>query len=174
MVNEPSDACELLRELGASERLIQHGQLVGEAARLLLVAFRALEVVVDERTVELGALLHDAGKIVYPRELSKAGTLHEEAGERLLRAHGVQAEVARCCRTHGVWDQPGVSLEERLVALADKLWRGKREAGLELLVIDETALRLGASRWEIFERLDTAFEAIASDGAAWVEASRIV
>jgi hypothetical protein len=36
--------------------------------------------------------------------------------------HGVQSEIARVCASHGAWDVPGVSLEERTVALADKLW----------------------------------------------------
>jgi hypothetical protein len=65
-----------------------------------------------------------------------------------------------------------VSLEERTVALADKLWKGKREAALELSIIDEIAERLGVSRWEVFERLDTAFEDIAAGGAERLEASR--
>jgi len=44
----------------------------------------------------------------------------------------------------------GVSFEERSVALADKLWKGKRESKLELLVIDEAALKLAKGRWELF------------------------
>jgi len=48
--------------------------------------------------------------------------------------------------------------------LADKLWKGKREADLELCVIDEIALRTGLSRWDIFAQLDTTFEEIAAGG----------
>jgi len=93
------------------------------------------------------------------------------AGQALLLAHGVQPEIARCCASHGAWDSPGVSLEERTVALADKLWKGKREAQLELGIIDEVALRLGVSRWDIFERLDSAFELIGAQGSKRVQAS---
>jgi hypothetical protein len=67
---------------------------------------------------------------------------------------------------------PEVSLEERTVALADKLWKGKREAELELLIIDEVAARLGISRWDIFERLDSSFEEIASGGAERLQGSK--
>jgi hypothetical protein len=55
------------------------------------------------------------------------------------------------------------------VALADKLWKGKREDVLELSVIDEIAARLGNSRWDVFDRLDTAFERIAAGGADRVQ-----
>ncbi len=65
------------------------------------------------------------------------------------------------------------SLEERTVALADKLWKGKREGELELLVIDEVAQKLGATRWEVFERLDTVFEEIAAGGFERVQGSRL-
>ena len=70
------------------------------------------------------------------------------------------------------WNFPGVSLEERIVALADKLWKGKREAELGLSIIDEVAVRLGVSRWNVFERLDTAFEEIAVGGAERLQGSR--
>jgi hypothetical protein len=46
------------------------------------------------------------------------------------------------------------------VALADKLWEGKREADIEISVIDEVAERLGIPRWYLFQKLDTAFEDI--------------
>jgi hypothetical protein len=172
MLKDRSGAYELLRELGAPSRLIHHAQLVAEAADLLLLEFQALGVPCDFHLVELGAVLHDAGKINHPQELSEPGLLHEQAGQALLLAHGVQPEIALCCVSHGAWNLPGVSLEERVVALADKLWKGKREADLELSVIDEIAVRIGVSRWDVFERLDTAFEKIAADGADRIRKSR--
>jgi hypothetical protein len=90
----------------------------------------------------------------------------------MLLAHGLQPEIARCCASHGAWHLPNVSLEERAVALADKLWKGKRESDLELSIIDEIATWLGKSRWDIFERLDCAFEEIAADGFNRVQASK--
>jgi hypothetical protein len=169
MLRDRDDAYQLLRELKAPDRLIRHAQLVLQAADQLILEFHALSVTFDARTVELGAVLHDAGKIQHPRELSEPGTLHEQAGEALLLAHGVQPEVARICRSHGAWNLPEVSFEERSVALADKLWKGKREDVLELSVIDEIAARLGNSRWDVFDRLDTAFERIAAGGADRVQ-----
>ena len=57
-----------------------------------------------------------------------------------------------------------VSLEELLVALADKLWKGKRVEALELLVIDRIATLLAQDRWELLIQLDSCFEAIAANG----------
>jgi len=156
------DAYRLLADIGAPGRLLLHLRLVGEAADELVEAYRALDLVFDAELIELGVAVHDAGKIQHPQELLGPGSLHERAGERLMLDHGVQAEVARCCITHAAWQGEGVSFEERSVALADKLWKGKRQEDLELLVLDEVATRLGKARWEVFQQLDSAFEAIAS------------
>jgi hypothetical protein len=85
----------------------------------------------------------------------------------------VQAEVARFCTSHAAWNLPEVSMEERVVALADKPWKGKRDADLELNVIDEVANRLGVSRWDVFDSLDSTFENIAAAGAERLEQSRL-
>jgi hypothetical protein len=160
MITSRFDAYSLLRTLGAPERLIRHVELVGEAADLLTRHYRSVGLVFDAQLVELGVAFHDAGKILFPAELHGPGSLHEAAGEQLLIEHDVQANVARCCVTHAAWSEEGVTLEERTVALADKLWKGKREVKLELLVIDGVANRLGVARWDVFAELDSTFEDI--------------
>jgi len=65
-----------------------------------------------------------------------------------------------------------VSLEELLVALADKLWKGVRHAELERRVIDGVAGRLGSGFWDVFLELDTTLEEIAAGGAERLERSR--
>jgi hypothetical protein len=172
MLNECSEALLLLEKLGAAPRLIHHARIVGEAARTISVSIQSLGITCDAHLIDLGAVVHDAGKIQHPQELSQPGTLHEEAGEALLLSYGVQPEVARFCVTHAKWNLAGISLEERVVALADKLWKGKREPDLELNVIDEVAVRLGGSRWDVFESLDSTFEEIAASGAERLELSR--
>jgi len=164
MTKGRDDIVRLLRELGAAKRLLVHLALVGEAAEQLVHAYERLGLPFDASVVELGAAVHDAGKILYPAELDRPGSEHEAAGEKLLLEHGVPPRVARCCVSHAAWKGPDVSLEERTVALADKLWKGKREPELELLVIDDVAARLGGDRWDVFASLDEVFEAIAADG----------
>jgi hypothetical protein len=166
------DAYRLLRQLGAPARLLRHVQLVGEAADALIHTYGSLGLHFDARLIELGVAVHDAGKIIHPDELDGPGAQHERAGMALMLSHGVDATVARCCVSHAAWDEPGVSFEERTVALADKLWKGKRETALELMVIDEAATRLGVTRWDVFEQLDTAFEEIAAEADSRLARSR--
>ena len=172
MLETRADAYCLLSELGASPRLLQHVQLVGEAADRLIEAYADLDLAVDARLIELGVAVHDAGKIRHPEELDGPGSMHEPVGQAMLLARQVQPEVARCCVTHARWMDAGVSFEERSVALADKLWKGKREEALELAVIDEAAAKLGLSRWDVFETLDSVFEEIAAEGASRLLRSR--
>lgn len=169
------DVYTLLRDLGASPRLLTHLQLVGEAADLLVAALRKLELMFDASWVELGVAVHDAGKIQHPAELDAPGALHEPAGEALLLAQGVPAHIARCCVSHAQWRDDGLALEERLVALADKLWKGKREPELETLVVEAVMQRMGghADRWPLLMALDTAFEDIAAGGPGRLARSRI-
>ena len=173
MLANRNEAYDLLTARGASHRLLTHLKLVGEAADKLVTVYRELGVPVDIKLIELGAAVHDAGKIVHRNELDGPGSLHEEAGREMLLELGVQPKVAECCVTHGAWQGPQVSLEERSVALADKLWKGKRVAELELAVIDDVAARLGIDRWDIFTRLDETFEEIADAAPSRLERSRV-
>ena len=112
----------------------------------------------------MGASLHDAGKIVHPDEMSSPGHEHERAGERLLLANAVPAAVARFCVTHASWDTADIAIEDLLVALADKLWKGKRDDELERRVADALARDAKREPWEVFAALDAICEAIAGDG----------
>ena len=174
MLNTRADAYRLLEQLGATRRLLLHLQLVGEAADLLIAGYEQLGLNFDGKLIRLGAAVHDAGKIKHPIELDAPGSLHELEGQALLLAHGVQPEVARCCVSHADWNGPEVSFEEQSVALADKIWKGKREAELELLVIDSAASKLGVRRWDVYPQLDLLFESIASDASERLSRSREV
>ncbi len=142
-----------------------HAELVGEAAGELLFEMRQLGVPVQEDTVRLGAALHDAGKIIHPNELDSEGNQHEETGEMLLLRAGVPPAVACCCVSHARYASMEVSFEELLVALSDKLWKGKRDSALELRTVDEAAKLLNKDRWGVFCELDNCFERIAAQGS---------
>ncbi len=164
MLKSPEDAFNLLERLGAPQRLIKHLELVGEVGGEVISKLDDLGVQYDKLFVQVGIAIHDAGKIVHPNELEKGGNLHEAAGEKLLLEHGVDAKIARCCRSHAQYASMSVSFEELIIALADTLWKGSREADLELQVIDGVAARLRTDRWELFQTLDGVFEEIAADG----------
>jgi hypothetical protein len=170
---DPIEARELLEHLGAPARLLRHVALVREAAELLLARLAALRVPLNAEFVRAGVILHDTGKILHPAELDGPGNRHEPDGEALLVKHGIHPDLARVCRSHAQWEQMPVSLEELLVALADKLWKGVRKRDLEERVIDRVAAALGTDRWNVFLELDTLFEEIAADGSNRLERSRV-
>jgi HD domain len=160
------EARHLLIRLGASTRLMQHVDLVGEAASQILSSLKQTDIRVDEEFVHIGVVLHDAGKVLHPAELERAGSRHERAGEALRRNEGVSPAIARVCVSHANWREDVTPrLEELIIALADKLWKGARVAELEERVIRRAAELSGRPYWDLFVVLDSAFQAVA-DGAA--------
>ena len=87
----PNDAFNLLIELKASPRLIAHHILVHDVAwsltDMLNKSFPKLHF--NRNAVLYGAALHDIGKTVVPSELFISGSLHEEAGFKLLSEKGM-------------------------------------------------------------------------------------
>ncbi|WP_310484202.1 HD domain-containing protein [Chamaesiphon sp. VAR_48_metabat_403] len=158
------DAYRLLQELSAPLHLIQHVKLVGEAAEILILQFQQLDLGFDLDWIRLGVAFHDTGKILHPSELVEKGNRHEAAGETLLLSQDIDPKIARCCRSHGQWQQLECSFEELVVALADNLWKGKRNRELEHRVIGKVAQMLGKDYWDVFGCLEDKFEEIATSG----------
>ena len=161
----PGVAAELLTALQAPPRLAAHLRLVHDVARQLTAAFAARFPLVpfDRQAVLFGAAIHDLGKVEHPEELSGPGSAHEEAGYQLLLRFGVPEERARFAVTHAAWHAPGVQLEDLLVSLADKVWKGKRVTDLEELVVDRLADITGQPRWQAFLDLDDVLAGLAAD-----------
>jgi hypothetical protein len=107
----------------------------------------------DREAVLFGAALHDIGKTAHPEELQQPGNRHEAAGERLLLAAGISPHLARFCRTHGAWSAES-PLEDLLVALADKVWKGRRDEPLEQALVDRIVAVVGEPPWQVFIALD--------------------
>lgn len=156
------DAMRLLADLGASARLQRHAELVGEAADALLVGFERVGVPLRADYVRVGVALHDCGKAIHRTELDVPGSAHEPAGEQLLLGRGASPEVARVCRSHARWADFAETLEELIIALSDKLWKGARIVELEELVIERAAMATKRDRWDLYTSLDALFEAVAS------------
>src|SRR5262249_11904735 len=146
----------LLVDLGAPQRPVRHHELVVEAASVLCQkVFEGFDVAFHREAVLLGAALHDVGKILYPDEMQATGHRHEQPGPSLPLERGVSHDLARFCVTRASWGEPERSLEDLLVALADKLWKGKREQELEARVLDTLAKSARREPWEVFDQLDT-------------------
>ncbi len=144
--------------------MILHVKLVGEAGELLIDQIEKFNIQFDKEFIRLGIVFHDAGKIVYQNEIFEKGKNHETAGEKLLIENGINPKLARCCRSHGNWKSMDCSFEELIVALSDKLWKGKRESELEKQVVNKIAEIGKKDEWDTYVEMDSCFEEIASFG----------
>jgi len=160
----PREAAQLLFEIAAPPRLVAHHILVHDVAIRLLDALAA-SLEVDTDVVAFGAATHDIGKALFPAELSGAGNQHERAGRDWMIERGIAPSLARFAHTHGlpVGDEK-LELDDLLVVLADKCWKGKRVASLE-----ERVARAAARErdfFAVFLEVDTAVEHIAAAAGA--------
>lgn len=56
-----------------------------------------------------------------------------------------------------------MDLDDLLVSLADKVWKGKRVAELEQLVVNRLARATGTEAWQAFMDLDDILTRLAAD-----------
>ena len=142
-LEDPRDGRAYLRLAGLVDRLELKEGYTGEhtaAVSRLAVAIASELPAAEHRCVELGALLHDVGKLSIPdRVLTKPAPLneleweamrrHAALGERLLARIVQQPEVLAVVRSHHErWDGRGypdgkrgeeIPLAARIVAVAD-------------------------------------------------------
>jgi hypothetical protein len=152
----PDRVVDLLRSLDCPPRLAAHLRLVHDVAWRLAdwVERRHPGLEFDRSAMLFGAATHDIGKVVHVAELSGPGSTHETAGRDLLLRHGFDDALARFAATHASWAHPGITVEDLLVSLADKVWKNKRLPELEDLVMARLAEATGGERWEEFAALD--------------------
>jgi hypothetical protein len=174
----PPSVEQLLAAHGASPRLKAHLTLVHDVADSLTERIRAAwpDVTFDKAAVLFGAAIHDVGKVVHPQELQGPGHAHEEAGVRLLVRSGIAEHLARFARTHGQWKEQDAAFEDLLVALADKIWKGKRDDALEQSVVDAVAVRSGDEVWKVWLQMDDLLSDLADsadDRLSWQAATPV-
>ncbi|MFD4675932.1 HD domain-containing protein [Lentzea sp. NPDC058450] len=164
----PAEAEELLTDLHAPPRLAAHLRAVHDVACELLtwLTEHHPSLTVDQEAVRYGAATHDIGKVLHPNELSGPGSDHEPAGHTLLLSRGVPPHLARFAGTHGSWTADGITLEDLLVSLADKVWKAKRVPDLEQRVTDHLATAGGQEPWEVYLALDDELNRIAESADA--------
>ena len=161
----PVEAARLLDVLHAPPRLAAHLRLVHDVAAALTVALerRYPDLAFDRVAVLFGAATHDIGKVAHPTELTGPGSAHEPAGHALLLAHDIPDRLARFAGTHGTWQAPDRTIDDLLVSLADKIWKGQRVADLEDLLVDQIAAATGQPRWQAFLSLDEILDDLVGD-----------
>ncbi|MEJ2295547.1 MAG: HDIG domain-containing protein [Candidatus Lokiarchaeota archaeon] len=131
-------AFDLLKKLKVPYQVRRHSLKVAEKA--LELAYQIKKTGVDLDLVEIGALLHDIGR-------SKThGFNHAIIGGEILRDRGYPRSLSRICETHilGGLDKEDarllnlpereylpVSIEEKIICLADKLTAGSKEVTID-------------------------------------------
>lgn len=156
---------QLLNDANASSRLQAHLTLVYTVAGNILHAVNEQwpTLSIDEHAVLFGAATHDIGKSRQTAELYAEGSNHEAIGEQLLREYNVEPHLARFARTHGDWTPADRTLEDLLVTLADKAWKGQRITELEERIAESIAVALCCDKWEAFMELDNILADIVLD-----------
>jgi len=158
----PAEAETLCKIFGAPPKLIAHLILVHDVACQLCEALAEMvpSLEFDEKTVCMGAAIHDLGKVIYPNEITGQGDKHQEVGPELLYDFDIAPHVAQIAATHGQWRNTDLPIEDLLVALADNIWCGKREPDLESRIAD----LLPGDQWKNFLILDQIVTPIADQG----------
>lgn len=148
----PNRVVQLLADANAPARLVAHLRLVHDTAAEVVEWLHEHypDLRFDAEAVLFGAATHDIGKAVHPQELSGPDSAHEPSGQRLLIDAGIEERLARFAGTHGSWSQPDSTLEDQLVAVADKVWKGKRVRDLEDRLVERIAVDARQERWETF------------------------
>lgn len=131
-------AFDLLKKVKVPYQVRRHSLKVAEKA--LEISEKITKVVVDEDLIEIGALLHDIGRA------KTHGFNHALLGGKMLLERGFSYKLVRICETHilGGLDKDDakeiglpekdflpISIEEKIICLADKYMSGTKEVTLE-------------------------------------------
>lgn len=131
-------AFDLLKELKVPYNVRRHSLKVADKALEIAERIKSNEIDID--LIEIGALLHDIGRC------QTHGFKHALIGAKLIRERGLPERIARICETHilGGLDKEDakqvglperdflpVTLEEKIICLADKYFAGTKEVSIE-------------------------------------------
>ncbi|MHA2280643.1 MAG: HD domain-containing protein [Promethearchaeota archaeon] len=131
-------ALDILRILKIQHSIRRHSEKVADKA--LEIANKITKAKVDMSLIEIGAILHDIGRT------KTHGFNHALIGGRILRQRGFSEKLAKICESHilGGLDKEDakefglpekdylpITLEEKIICLADKLIAGTKEVSVE-------------------------------------------
>ena len=131
-------AIDLLRSLKIQHSVRRHSEKVADKA--VEISEKITKIKVDRNLIEIGGLLHDIGRA------KTHGFKHALIGGKILRERGVPEELAKICETHILGgldiedarrfglpekDYLPVTIEEKIICLADKLMAGTKEVTIE-------------------------------------------
>jgi uncharacterized protein len=129
---------DLLKKLKIQPSVRRHSEKVADKA--LEISKKITKVNIDKNLIEIGALLHDIGRT------KTHGFNHALIGGKILRERGFSDKLAKICERHilGGLDKEDakkfglpekdylpISLEEKIICLADKHMAGIREVSIK-------------------------------------------
>ncbi|AZA98514.1 HD domain-containing protein [Chryseobacterium joostei] len=118
----------------------------------IIFEFPTLRLLTDE--IVFGTATHDIGKIIEKNELREKGKQHEQTGYKILMDYGIKENLARFTITHGDWENENLAIEDLIVTLADKIWKGQRIDKLEEKVIAEISKLTNIDYWTVYLKID--------------------
>jgi hypothetical protein len=144
-------------------RLKRHLSIVHTTASEILFQLKVEwpNLKINQELILFGAATHDIGKTEITEELFESGKRHEMTGMTILLDHGFTKEQSRFTLTHGNWQEESLKMEDLLVALSDKIWKGNRVDDLEKLVGQRLSSMLHCDYWEVYGKLDSILSRIA-------------
>lgn len=152
----PNDILNMLSQNNAPDLLCRHLTLVYNVGISILDKFAQtwpnLPIIKSE--VLFGTATHDICKMFETKELYQIGNQHEIVGYDFLISQNISENLARFAKTHGNWKEDNLKIEDLIVSLADKIWKGKRIDELEerlSKIISETS---NDDYWKVYTKLD--------------------
>ena len=159
----PKEVEELFEIFKSPERLKRHLRIVHATAFEILKQIKIVwpNLKMNQELILFGAATHDIGKTEITVELFESGKKHELTGMTILLNHGFTNEQARFALTHGNWQDENLKIEDLLVTLSDKIWKGNRVDDLEKLIGQKLSSMLICDYWDVYGRLDSILSQIA-------------
>ena len=159
----PKELVDLLEVLNAPARLKRHLSVVHTTAFEILKQLKIVwpNLKMNQKLILFGAATHDIGKTDIRDELFESGKRHELTGMTILLNHGFTKEQARFALSHGNWQDESLTIEDLLVALSDKIWKGSRVDDLEKLIGQKLSSMLNCDYWDVYGKLDSILSQIA-------------
>ncbi len=172
IVELPKEIRDLLEQFDAPQILIKHLTIVNSTAFYIVKKLKTewLNLVLNEKEILFGASTHDIGKAIITDELYKKGKKHESEGFKILKELGYNDQESRFTITHGNWENSDLKIEDLIVCLSDKIWKGKRINELEERITNKIAELTKTDFWDVSMKLELILEKIAigsDDRLAW-------
>ena len=152
----PDNILKILNDCNCPGLLIRHLILVYNTGMVLTekIKYEFPDLKILDNEIQFGLATHDIGKSIKKNELKESGKEHEQIGYELLIDYGVNKNLARFTITHSDWKSENINIEDLIVSLSDKIWKGQRIDELEEELIRRISISQNIDYWVVYSKLD--------------------